>query len=82
MVDVSIEQKSNIGHGVKQKFVRHLLTLLAAVWQCYSPDRKGGPNVDWSSLGSLLMNYRERTDLSGDARTSFNKLARFLSIKW
>jgi len=82
MADISEGQKSTIGHGVKQKFVHHLLTLLATVWQGYSPNNKGGPNVDWSSLGSLLMNYRERNDLSGDAKSSFNKLARLLGIKW
>jgi hypothetical protein len=82
MADIPEGQKSSIGHGVKQKFVHHLLTLLATVWQCYSPDRKGGPNVDWLSLGSLLTNYRERVDLSGDAKSSFNKLARFWGIKW
>jgi len=82
MADISEGQKSTVGHGVKQKFVHHLLTLLATVWQGYSPNKKGGPNVDWSSLGSLLMNYRERNDLSGDAKSSFNKLARLLGIKW
>jgi hypothetical protein len=71
-----------MGRGVKQKFFRQLLTLLFTVWQSYSPDRKGGPSVDWSSLGSTLTNYRERVDLSADAKTAFNKLARVLGIKW
>lgn len=75
-------QKNNMGRGVKQKFVRQLLTLLFTVWQLYSPDKKGGPNVDWSALGSTLMNYRERFELSADAKTGFNKLARVLGIKW
>jgi hypothetical protein len=75
-------QKSSMGHGVKQKFVRQLLILLLTVWQSYSPDRKGGPSVDWSSLGSTLMNYRDRVDLSADTKTAFKKLERVLGIKW
>jgi hypothetical protein len=82
MADNSEGQKSSMGRRVKQKFVRQLLTLLFTVWQSYSPDRKGGPNVDWSSLRSYLLNYRERVDLSADAKTSFNKLTRVLGIKW
>jgi hypothetical protein len=82
MADNSESQKNSMGRGVQQKFVRQLLTLLFTVWQSYSPDKKGGPNVDWSSLGSTLMNYRDRVDLSADAKTGFNKLARVLGIKW
>lgn len=76
------ESQNTMGRGVQQKFVRQLLTLLFTVWKSYSPDKKGGPNVDWSSLGSTLMNYRDRVDLSADAKTNFNKLARVLGIKW
>lgn len=75
-------QKSSMGRGVKQKFVHQLLTLLFTVWHSYSPDKKGGPNVDWSSVGSALMSYRERADLSANAKTGFNKLARVLGVKW
>jgi hypothetical protein len=71
-----------MGRGVKQKFVRQLLRLLFTVWQSYSPDKKGGPSVNWSSLGSMLLTYRDRVDLSADAKTSFNKLARVLGLKW
>jgi hypothetical protein len=71
-----------MGRGVQQKFVRQLLRLLFTVWQSYSPEKKGGPNVDWSSLGSRLMIYRDRVDLSADAKANFNKLARVLGIKW
>jgi hypothetical protein len=81
MANIS-EGQNSIGHGVKQKFVHHLLMLLATVWQGYNPNKKGGPNVNWSSLGSLLMKYRERIDLSGDAKSSFNKLARLLGTNW
>lgn len=82
MADNSESQKNSMGRGVQQKFVRQLLTLLFTVWQSYSPDKRGGPHVDWSSLGSTLMNYRDRVDLSADAKTNFNKLARVLGIKW
>ncbi|KAJ4426640.1 hypothetical protein ANN_26438 [Periplaneta americana] len=74
--------KNGMGRGVKQKFVHELLVLLFAVWHSHPLGKNGGSNIDWESLGAALLNYREKVDLSAEAKISFNKLARVLGIKW
>ncbi|XP_069699003.1 uncharacterized protein Mybbp1A [Periplaneta americana] len=74
--------KNSMGRGVKQKFVHELLVLLFAVWHSHPLGKNGGSNIDWESLGAALLKYREKVDLSAEAKISFNKLARVLGIKW
>ena len=75
-------QIADVGQRVKQKFMHELFTLMLTVWQSSGEGKKGGSNIDWSAVGKLLVSYREKSDLTAEAKISFNKLARVLNLTW
>ncbi|KAJ9586293.1 hypothetical protein L9F63_020056 [Diploptera punctata] len=70
------------GRQVKQKFMHELFVLFVTIWHSYGEGKKGGNSIDWSTFGKVLVSYREKFDLTAEAKTSFNKLARVLNVTW
>lgn len=66
---------TNVGKGIKQKFICHLFQLLLKVHPHHIPEA-----WDWKKLGESMANYRSSVSLANDAKHAYNKLAMRIKV--
>ena len=68
--DANPKDEHEVGKEIRQKFVRHLFTLLYAVRPNHLP-----PAWNWQKISEAMAVYRPNASLSKDAKAAYNKLA-------
>lgn len=66
---------TNVGKGIKQKYICHLFQLLFKIHPHHIPEA-----WNWKKLGESMANYRSNVSLANDAKHAYNKLAMRIKV--